>query len=198
MAKAQRVRGSRSQEVRAAAAHLFAENGYAGTNMADIADTLGLLASSLYNHISSKQEVLRSICLETMDELLTEQREATAGGDVAQRLRRMTEANVRFAGGRRDEAIVTDREFVHLDEPARLQVLALRRRYEAGVRSLIEEGCRHGVFRVRDPKLASYGIIKMGLTVAEWFRETGPTDLQTIAEEYGTYALRIAGADVSG
>lgn len=132
-----------------------------------------------------------------MDELLAQQRAVAAGGDVVQRLRDVAEVNVRFAGSRRDDAIVTDREFVHLEEPARLQVLALRRRHEAGFRALIEEGCRLGVFRVRDPMLESYGIIKMGITVAEWYRETGPIDLQTIAEEYGTYALRIAGADLT-
>ena len=51
------TRNSRSDVV-AAAGRLFAERGYHGTSMRDLGRELGLLGSSLYAHVESKQDLL--------------------------------------------------------------------------------------------------------------------------------------------
>ena len=40
---------------------LFAQSGYMGTSMNDIADRLGVTKAALYKHYKSKQEILDSI-----------------------------------------------------------------------------------------------------------------------------------------
>ena len=47
---------------------LFAQSGYMGTSMNDIASKLGVTKAALYKHYKSKQEILDSI-IEKMDEL---------------------------------------------------------------------------------------------------------------------------------
>lgn len=162
--------------------------------MAEIARELGLRAPGLYNHIVSKHALLGEICFTTMERAIVEQREAIARGDEAERLRRAAEAHVRFVVGNRAAALVADREFVHLDPRLRREVQRLRQEYERNFRSLIEAGNARGRFRVREPKLASFAIIEMGTSVAEWFRERGPSTLDAVVKEYGEYALRLAGS----
>ena len=47
---------------------LFAQSGYIGTSMNDIASKLGVTKDALYKHYKSKQEILDSI-IEKMNEL---------------------------------------------------------------------------------------------------------------------------------
>src|SRR4051812_17884800 len=70
---------------------LFAQRGYHGTPLSDVADALGIRTPSLYNHMGSKQDLLATILLRTMDEVLSDFRAAVAGLDTpADRLRAAT------------------------------------------------------------------------------------------------------------
>ena len=51
------TRNTRDDVVRAAG-RLFAQRGYHGTSMRDLGKELGLLGSSLYSHVASKQDLL--------------------------------------------------------------------------------------------------------------------------------------------
>lgn len=57
-----------------AALELFAQNGYPGTSMNDIAKQLGITKGALYKHYSGKQEILDSIT-RRMNEMDTERAE---------------------------------------------------------------------------------------------------------------------------
>lgn len=57
-----------------AALELFAQNGYPGTSMNDIAKQLGITKGALYKHYSGKQEILDSIT-KRMNEMDTERAE---------------------------------------------------------------------------------------------------------------------------
>ncbi len=185
--------GGRQAEVLAAAARLFAQRGYHGTNMTEIGRELRLGAPSLYNHIASKKDLLAAICSAAMRRaMLLQQAALRENGHVA-RLRAATAAHVRFVATSRDEALVVDREFVHLDTEPRADILRQRHEYESAFRSLIEAGIAAGDFDVLDPKMASFAIIEMASSVAEWFRDTGEWSLNAVAQEYGRYALRLVG-----
>ena len=53
-----------------AAARLFKDYGYQATSMRQLAKEVGLEASSLYSHISSKQELLAQICMSEANKYL--------------------------------------------------------------------------------------------------------------------------------
>lgn len=57
------------------ALELFAQSGYLGTSMSDIANRLGITKAALYKHYAGKQEILDSIILR-MNELDTERAQA--------------------------------------------------------------------------------------------------------------------------
>jgi AcrR family transcriptional regulator len=53
-----------------AALTLFAERGYHGTAVSQIAAHLGIRTPSLYNHMRSKQELLETVIGRTVDDVL--------------------------------------------------------------------------------------------------------------------------------
>jgi AcrR family transcriptional regulator len=177
-----------------AACLLFAERGYHGTSMKDIAEKLGVRAPSLYNHVASKQDMLYAIMDKAMDRAIAAQEEALAGAeDVADQLRRATESLVldflRFPA----EVTVSNNEVRSLDPDNRLAIVAKRDRYAARVRQIIEDGCRTGRFRTRTPQIAAFAVLEMGNGAKSWFRPSGRYPDTYVAREYGEFALRVVG-----
>ncbi|MFB9387223.1 TetR/AcrR family transcriptional regulator [Pseudonocardia petroleophila] len=189
------ARTVRAAEIRAAALDLFTRLGYEATTMADIGAAVGIRGPSLYKHVASKQELLASLMTATMDDLLAAHRVAVTGtDDPVERLRRATDAHVRFHARHRREAFVGNRELRGLVEPHRAAVLARRAEYEQCFRRLVEDGVAAGVFRVASAQLASYAILDLGMGVAVWFREdAGPTENE-VAWQYTEFAMGIVKA----
>lgn len=70
---------SRRTEILAAAAELFAEKGFAGTTVRDIADSVGILSGSLYHHFTAKEDMVEEIFTAYFDELTSRWDEILAG-----------------------------------------------------------------------------------------------------------------------
>ena len=71
MAKAQRRKASKKDLILQKAAAMFREKGFAATSMRDLAETVGIEAASLYNHIRSKNEILEAICFDVANRFNT-------------------------------------------------------------------------------------------------------------------------------
>lgn len=185
----------RAHAIRAAALELFTRRGYQATTMADIGAAVGVRGPSLYKHVSSKQALLAQIMIGTMDALLAAHRTAVAGTeDPAERLRRATEAHVRYHARHRLEAFVGNREIRSLEEPHSTAVLDRRAAYEKAFRELVEAGVAAGRFHVASARLASYAILDLGMGVAVWYREDGELTEDQIVYQYGDFALLLVGA----
>ncbi|MGQ4601059.1 TetR family transcriptional regulator [Nocardia sp. R6R-6] len=186
---------SRFDEIRTAALNLFTEQGYEATTMADIGDAVGIRGPSLYKHVASKQDLLADIMIDTMRALLAGYDCAIATtGDTTERLRRATEAHVRYHARHRLEAFVGNRELRSLAEPHRTRVLSLRDKYETGFRGLIDAGVEQGRFQVVSARLASYAILDLGMGLAAWYRPDGDLSEDAVVWQYSEFALRLVGA----
>jgi len=190
---------ARSRDVREAALTLFAERGYHGTTMNDIARTLGVRAPSLYNHIGSKQELLQGIIFETMEGVIADFEDATVGvEDTTERLRHATEVYVLRHARYRREALVVNREVSALGEQAGSRTRDKQAEHARLFRSLIEEGRASGQFHVESSTLATFAILEMAVAVARWFRDEGPMTAAEVARQYGEFAVRMVGSTGSG
>jgi len=177
-----------------AACLLFAERGYHGTSMRDIAEALGVRAPSLYNHVASKQDILYAIMDKAMDRAINALDKSLAGVDeVSEQLRRATESLVldflRFPA----EVTVCNTEVRSLDPRHRLAIVAKRDDYGGRVRAIIERGCRSGQFTTRTPQIAAFAVLEMGNSAKSWFRPSGRYTDTYVAGEYGQFALRVVG-----
>jgi AcrR family transcriptional regulator len=188
------ARHDRKSQILDAALTLFSERGYHGTGMEDIARSIGMGASSLYNHMSSKQDLLAGIMLTTMDDLLAAFDSATAEGTASQRLHRAMDAHVRYHAVHRREARIGNREIPSLHQPAQDVVRDRRRAYARRWEALIDDGVAAGEFTAPSSRLTAYALLEMGIGVAQWFRDDGPLSVDAVAEEYADMALRQVGA----
>lgn len=190
-----RLLQDRHEEILDAALELFATIGYRATTMAQIGDRIGIRGPSLYKHVTSKQEMLVAIMAGMMEELLRRQGAALdAGGDVRERLERITAVHVQYHAEHRYEAFVGHREIDNLEEPERSRILELRREYESHFRELVQEGRELEVFRTPSDRWSSYAILDMGIGVSAWYNPAGSVAPDELATTYAAFALRMLGA----
>jgi AcrR family transcriptional regulator len=137
----------RRQELTRAAARLFAERGFHGTSMGDLAEAIGVQKGSLYSLTASKQELL----FQTMREGA---RAFHAGLDAigdelpaVERVRLALRSHLRVVAEQLDVATVFTREWRYLEGAHRETIIGERRRYEERFRSLFREGVEAGELR---------------------------------------------------
>ncbi|MEM8993773.1 MAG: TetR/AcrR family transcriptional regulator [Acidobacteriota bacterium] len=89
---------STAARLREVATELFAERGYAGTSLAEIASRLGIRTPSLYNHTRSKDALFLDLFTEATAAWSDISRRALDGeGTSAERLERHMQASLGFA-----------------------------------------------------------------------------------------------------
>jgi len=138
---------TRRDELTREAARLFAERGFHGTSMGDLAEALGVQKGSLYSLTGSKQELL----FETMRGGAMAFHSALDGvpedAPAMERVRLALRGHLRVVAEQLDLATVFTREWRYLDDAYRERILAERRRYEERWRALFQEGVESGGFR---------------------------------------------------
>jgi AcrR family transcriptional regulator len=101
-----------------AALTLFAERGYHGTAVSQIAASLGIRTPSLYNHMRSKQDLLEAIIGRTVDGVLDDFQTAVDElSDPVERLRRAIRVYALRHATHRREALVANRDTTSLPGP---------------------------------------------------------------------------------
>lgn len=178
-----------------AALTLFAQRGYHGTSLQDVAKLLHIRTPSLYNHMDSKQALLSTIILDTT-EMVWSDFESAVDGERTNSLKlraAITAYALRHATHPR-EAIIVNRDVSALEEPVLAEVMALRRKHETAVRQIIIDGCSTKEFDVQTPLLASFGLLEMCVSIARWYREDRGLSAEEIADQYADFSLRLVGA----
>lgn len=184
------TRNSREDVVRAAG-RLFSDRGYHGTSMRDLGKELGLLGSSLYSHVESKQDLLVEVVEEgaRLFEAAAEAAAAT-GGTPAERLRALIRGHVDVVVDNIEVARTFLNEARMLDDGYRARILEARDHYEDAFRAVIRDGAKEGSFRSDvDPKTSSIFILSMLNAVERWYDPSGALDRDALVERLYQFAL---------
>jgi AcrR family transcriptional regulator len=184
------VRNSR-QDVIAAAGRLFADRGYHGTSMRDLGRELGLLGSSLYAHVASKQDLLVEVVEEGARLFQASADDALASdGTAAEQLRRLIAGHVGVVIDNPDVVRTYLNEARMLDPEHRSRVIAARDRYEQEFRKVIGSGASDGSFCTDlDPKLSSIFILSILNAIERWYRPTGAVSVAGLVGQLSDFAL---------
>ncbi|HEY8702813.1 MAG TPA: TetR family transcriptional regulator [Arthrobacter sp.] len=130
MSQRSQAKEIRRQSLLAAAASLFAVNGFNRVSLEDLGAAAGVSGPAVYRHFSGKQAVLGDLLLTVSRELLDGGRRVVAEtADPLAALTRLVEFQVDFALGKPDVIRVQDRDFSNLTEQDQAEVRALQRSY---------------------------------------------------------------------
>ena len=101
----------RKEEILVEATRLFAERGYEGASMGDLAERVGLRKASLFHHFPSKDVLYATVLTELMDNLKSAiMGVATAEGSFAERLDALSDAVTTTLGAQPHAARLLVRE----------------------------------------------------------------------------------------
>lgn len=162
----------------------------------------GLTQGALYNHFSSKEELLATIIRSTQAALERELATAMTGSDTdpVRQLRAFVRAYTLRHTRRRVEAVVANREWEWLDAPRRQEIRASRRRVRDMLVRILDQGQAAGTFpAVRsegrdDVKMLAMAILNQCTDVAYWFNAAHDGwRAEEVAELHADFALRVAG-----
>jgi TetR/AcrR family transcriptional regulator, cholesterol catabolism regulator len=138
---------TRKSELTRQAARLFAEKGYHGTSIGDLAEAMGVQKGSLYAHIESKADLLWEVARDGAAAFHAALDALPDDAGATEKIRRALRAHLRVVAEQLDVATVFIREWRYLDGERREQFLAERRRYEERFRALYREGRELGELR---------------------------------------------------
>ena len=174
----------------------FAEYGFFGTSIRDLAGGAGVNSATLYAHYPSKEQILADLVLLGHEELH----------------RRMQQALVEAAPGPQEQlvALVKAQVYAHTDYPLLALVsnaelhalspqlaapsLALREQSRELALRVLHTGVERGDFAVADIGLAAIAIGSMGVRVASWFGPDQPYTRDQVADAFAAFALQIVHA----
>ena len=138
---------TRRNELTRQAARLFAQKGYHGTSMGDLAQAMGVQKGSLYSLTESKQELLYETMREGAGAFHAGLDAIPDDVGATERIRLALRAHLRVVAEQLDLATVFIREWRYLEGERREQIVAERRRYEERLRGLFRDGREHGELR---------------------------------------------------
>jgi len=100
------------------AAILFREKGFKAASMRDLAESVGVEAASLYNHIKSKTELLHELCFSVANRFLQKLDEIESEPIPAiQKIEKILRFHIVEMVNNYEEVYVSDREWKHLNDP---------------------------------------------------------------------------------
>src|SRR5512141_144487 len=137
----------RRKELTRQAARLFAEKGYHGTSVGDLAQAMGVQKGSLYAHIESKADLLWEVAHDGAEAFHAALDAVPDDLAATEKIRLALRAHLRVVAEQLDVATVFIREWRYLEGERRDEILAERRRYEERVRALFREGRERGDLR---------------------------------------------------
>lgn len=182
-------------DVIAAAGRLFADRGFHGTSMRDLGDELGLLGSSLYSHVSSKEELLVEVIARgaaKFEEAAAAARAGDASADEV--IRRLVVGHVDVLVEHASEARTFLDEARFLETEERAKAIAMRDDYERVWREVIAAGVEKGELREVDPDLGSIFALSTLNALVRWYDPAGRLTKSELADDIAAYVLEGLGA----
>ena len=182
--------GTRRNELTRQAARLFAEKGYHGTSIGDLAEAMGVQKGSLYAHIESKADLLWDVAREGANAFHAALDGVPDDVPATEKIRLALRAHLRVVADQLDVATVFIREWRYLDGERREEFVAERRRYEERFRALFREGRELGGLRTDlDDATATLLALSAANWAYTWLRPE--TDTDELADRF--YAMLLEG-----
>ena len=172
---------TRKDEIIKTAAKLFKEKGYSAVTMRDLATAMGMKAASLYNHINSKQEILKIIIISIAEEF-------TKGIDVIynsnnsslDKLSQVIALHVKITTNSTNEMESLNNDWMHLEGQSDYY-LTLRNNYEATFIKIINEGILSSEIKPVNPEIIMFTMLSTLRSLFLWIPKKEDLNVNELA-----------------
>ena len=173
-----------------AAIDLFNRKGYDATSIGDVAEELGVTKSAVYHHVRSKEQLLSEALDEALEELeAAVTRAVSADGSAYERLRGVVRHSVEVLVDHQPAVTLLLR--VHGNSATEQAALKRRRAIDARLAVLVSQAAAEGALRTDvDPELVSRLVFGMVNSLVEWYRPSGPVDVEQLADAVTAIAFQ--------
>jgi AcrR family transcriptional regulator len=175
------------------ATRLFAERGFAGTSVQDIADAMGMSRPTLYYYFKSKDELLASLVTEVTEGAAAQIRAVAGdrGQNATERLRSIARLLASWRAEQPGRFLLLVRsESVLPPGLARVNERAKRSTLRE-LTKVIEQGVATGEFRMVDPRPAALAVLGICNWVAWWADPSGRADPATVGATMADLAIAM-------
>jgi TetR/AcrR family transcriptional regulator, cholesterol catabolism regulator len=168
---------TRRSELTRQAARLFAERGYHGTSIGDLADAMGVQKGSLYAHIEGKEDLLYETMRGGAAAFHGALDSVPDDAPPAEKVRLALRAHLRVVSEQLDVATVFVQEWKYLEGERLEEIVSERRRYEERIRELFREGRDLGELRADlDVTAAALAFLSAANWAYTWLAPGADTD----------------------
>ncbi len=159
---------TRKQEIILTAAKLFKEKGYSAVTMRDLAAEMGIKAASLYNHISSKQDILKDIII-SLAEAFTDgmQTIKVSEANSIEKLKQIVALHINITSKNTYGMASLNNDWMHLEEQ-RDYYLELRHNYEDDFRDILKQGIASGEIINEHPDTILFSVLSTLRSLYLW------------------------------
>lgn len=153
------------------AGELFRKHGYAATSMRMLAESIGIEAPSLYNHIGNKHELLQVICFSVADEytIHMDELETTRMSGIA-KIESLIRFHIKMMIRKFDEVYVANHEWKQLKDPYLTDFLQQRRQYENRMVQIFKSAIRKKEILPIESYVAVLTILSAVRGIETWHR----------------------------
>lgn len=179
------------KEILDRAAELFAERGFTGTSLQDVAEALGMSRTALYYYMSSKEAILGRLVenLSAHDAKTLEAIRRKRAATPSEKLRDMAREIAFNAGSNPQQTRILTENRHHLPPDLREADRAAERSILRAIEGVIGDGVQAGTFRAVAPRSAALSIIGMCVWTAWWVSADERQSIEEIAAQIADQAL---------
>jgi len=189
MAKA-RKKASKKDLIVQKAAFMFREKGFPATSMRDLAESVGIEAASLYNHIQSKSEILQQIIFRISDDCNRHLADLDNGSSSnLKKIESVIRFHIQMMFNRFEDYHVMINEWIHLETQPLTEFITQRRKYVQRLENFIKEGIAAGEIKPILPYVAVLTILSAVRGLEFWHRSQKNYSPGELEENMVTYLI---------
>lgn len=174
---------SRKEVIVTKAAILFREKGFKAASMRDLAESVGVEAASLYNHIKSKTDLLHELCFSVANRFTKKIDEIEVEPiSSIEKIEKLLRFHIDEMITHYEEVYVCDREWKHLADPYLSNFQNQRRNYRKRFASIIEAGILNKEMKKIDAPTAVLIMLHAISGIESWHRSTQKINAAALEE----------------
>ncbi|MEO6347286.1 MAG: TetR/AcrR family transcriptional regulator [Aquaticitalea sp.] len=181
--------GTRKEEIIQTAAKLFKEKGYSAVTMRDLATEMGIRAASLYNHIDSKQDILKAIIITLAEEFTTGMNAIkSSNSNTIDKLKSIVSLHVDITTKNTYGMASLNNDWMHLEDQLEYY-LKLRKTYEQDFINIIQDGIKSNEIIDSNPEIIMFSILSTLRSLYLWIPKKEELNRQELSINLSTVLI---------